>query len=326
MLGTHHKARLLCFALVLCASGQAAAQYDFVGVRAMGMGEARRALATGAEGILTNPSGMSLTRGYSIEAAYAFRIEDLGHTVNISIADSITSKVAAGLYYSFVYGNPKLGRVNWAGGAIDNAIATRTGHATGLVLSLPLGEKFIIGAAVKYFHFDTTLPLPAGALPSTLTLDSVNGITFDVSLLLRVADKFHITAIGQNLWDHSSRETPLTLGLGIAVIPVKTFAITFDTAVNFTGYRNYLGLDPITGQALTSSRITARLGPGLEFTAGGKVPIRAGVVYDSALSSTYLTAGLGYISPSFGVDLSYRGKVAGGVENTLAVSLRIFVN
>jgi hypothetical protein len=315
----------------LCALGAAPAraQDGFVGVRALGMGEARRAIATGAEGILYNPAGMSLTKGYSIEAIYGFSVEDLGHHVNVSVVDSITSRVAAGLFYTFIYTSPKVG-FNWAGGTVEQATLNRQGHATGLALSLPLGDKFILGAAVKYYHFDTIAPLPVVAgvapVPPNLTLDTVNGVTFDVALLFRVAEKFHVTAVGQNLWDHGSRETPLTLGIGLAVIPVKVFTITFDTAINFTGFRNLVGLDPMTGQAQTTARIAARLGPGLEFVAGGKVPIRAGVVYDSGLSSTYLTAGLGYISPQFGADLSYRGKVAGGLENTLALSLRIFVN
>ena len=72
--------RLIAIAVgvsLLAVAGTANAQADFVGVRALGMGEARRAIATGAEGILLNPSGMSLTRGYTIEAIYGFKVEDV---------------------------------------------------------------------------------------------------------------------------------------------------------------------------------------------------------------------------------------------------------
>ena len=44
------------------------------------------------------------------------------------------------------------------------------------------------------------------------------------------------------------------------------------------------------------------------------------------LSATYLTGGTGYLSPSWGIDLAYRGKVQGGIENTLFTGLRVFVN
>jgi len=64
----------------------------------------------------------------------------------------------------------------------------------------------------------------------------------------------------------------------------------------------------------------------IEWLAGNKVPIRAGVVYDSGLPATYLTIGLGYLSTAFGIDLSYRGKVQGGIENFLMLGIRIFID
>jgi hypothetical protein len=201
---------------------------------------------------------------------------------------------------------------------------TRTGHAAGLSLSLALGDKFMLGLTTKYLHIDTTAPLPAGTVPSTLTLDSVNGVTFDFGVLVKLGDRFNIAAVGYNLWDHGSRESPLSLGLGLAYIPVPVFSINFDTVINFTGFQE-LHIAP-DGKVTRDSRTTVRLGPGLEFDAGRKVPIRAGVVYDSGLSATYLTLGLGYLGTSFGVDLSYRLKVDGGLENFLMLGIRLFVD
>src|SRR5512143_1494122 len=105
---------------VVALATPARAQNDFVGTRAMGMGEAMRATATGASGPLLNPAAMSLNKGYVIEGQYGIRIEDLTHFVHLSIVDSITSRVAAGLFYSFLYGQPKLG-FNWAGGQVNSA-------------------------------------------------------------------------------------------------------------------------------------------------------------------------------------------------------------
>src|SRR5262245_41562099 len=221
---------------LLAASTTARAQQDLVGARALGMGEAMRAIATGGQGPLLNPAAMSLIKQYVVEGMYGFRVEDLGHNVTVSIVDSITSCVAAGLFYSFVYAEPKVG-FNWAGGQVTNASLTRTGHAAGLSLSLALGDRFMIGLTTKYLHFDTTAPLPAGTSPSSLTMDKVNGVTWDLSLLVRAGDKFNITAIAYNLWDHGSRESPLSLGIGLAYVPMPVFSITFDTVVNFSGYK-----------------------------------------------------------------------------------------
>jgi hypothetical protein len=194
-----------------------------------------------------------------------------------------------------------------------------------LSLSIPLGDKFILGATAKYLHFDTTAPLPPPTVPDHYTFDSVNGVTFDVGIILRLGDKFHVGLVGYNLWDHGSRESPLSLGIGLAYVPMSTLSVNFDTVINFTGYQSYK-LDEMTGKVSLDQRTTARLGPGLEYLAGQRVPIRAGVVYDSGLPATFLTLGLGYLGSSFGIDLSYRTKVQAGVENFLILGLRLFVD
>src|SRR5205823_557935 len=98
-----------------------------------------------------------------------------------------------------------------------------------------------------------------------------------------------------------------------------------DTLINFTGFKTYR-IDAMTDKVVLDTRVTVRLGPGIEWLIAGKVPLRAGVVYDQGLPATYLTGGIGYLTTSWGVDLGYRGKVQGGIENTLLVGLRIFVN
>jgi hypothetical protein len=113
--------------------------------------------------------------------------------------------------------------------------------------------------------------------------------------------------------------------MGLGFTPVPQLTINFDAVVNFTGYQTY-HLDPTSGKVSLDSRVTGRLGPGLEWLIANKVPIRAGVVYDSGLPGTFVTCGLGYVSTSFGVDLGYRAKVQGGIENFLAVGIRLFVD
>jgi hypothetical protein len=285
------------------------------------MGEAMRAIASGSEGPLLNPAGMTLSRQYVLEGMYGFAAEGVGSLINVSVVDSLTSRVSAGLYYSYVNASPKLG-YDYPGGHIESATATREGHSAGLSLGIPLGERLALGATVKYLHLSTTGPLPQG-VPGTRLLDNADGITFDVGLLLRLSERLNIAEIGYNLWDHHTREAPLALGLGVALVPTPRLSINFDTVIDFT-YQQ-LQVDP-AGNVNLNRRTTVRLGPGLEYFAGGKVPVRAGFIYDGGLPSTYLTLGLGYVSGSFGVDLSYRLKLSGGVENLLVAGVRLFVN
>ena len=318
---------VLC-ALAVCtaSSRRAAAQADFVGTRALGMGEALRANAAGAAGPLLNRAGMSLSKGYVIEASYGIRIEDLGHHAFVSVVDSVTARVAAGLFYEYIHANPKLG-FNWAGGKVTNAELTRQGHAAGLSLSMALADRFLLGATIKYLHFDTSAPLPAGTVPDSLSLDHLNGVTFDVGLLVKVHPKLNVALTGMNLWDHGSRETPASLGIGLAFIPIPSLSIDFDALVNFTGFKTPVYTDETkTVVKSFDFKATARLGPGAEWLIANKVPLRLGVVYDTGLSATYLTAGTGYFGQTWAIDLSYRGKVSGGVENFLMLGVRIFIN
>ncbi len=303
----------------------AKAQEDFVGARALGMGEAMRATASGGQAAILDPSAIALQRQYAIEVMYGIKAETLGHELLVSIVDSVTSRLAAGLYYEYINSQPKLG-FNWAGGRIERGQLHREGHVASLSLAVPLG-RFILGSNIKYVNIDVNGDLPKGTSPSTLEFDSVNGVTFDVSLLLQASSKFNVAVIGYNLWDHGSRETPLSLGMALGFVPSQIVVINFDAVLNFTGYKS-LNVDNTVTPAKTSQggKTTGRMGLGTEIFLGRKVPLRFGAVYDTALTSTYLTGGIGYMSTMFGVDLGYRGKVQGGVENMAMVGLRFFVN
>ncbi len=307
--------------LGLLAEGSAFAQEDFVGVRALGMGEAMRASATGAEAALLNPAAMSLVKQYVIEAQYGLRVEDLGHHTSVAIVDSITTRVGASLYYNFAYSSPKFGFV-WPGGFVKDGAATRIVHVAGLALSVPIGEKVILGATTKYVYSTFTAPLPMGSMPTAVSFGGVNGVTWDASMLLRLG-KFNLTTIGYNLWDHGSRETPLGLGMAVAVIPVPELTLNFDSVVNFTGYQS-LRYDK-DNNPVYDTRITARIGAGLEYTIKQKVPIRLGYTYDSGRPASFVSVGLGYVSNLFGIDVGYRSQVQGGRENFIMTGLRIFV-
>src|SRR5262249_7582985 len=157
---------------------------------------------------------------------------------------------------------PKLG-FNWAGGQVNSASLTRTGHAAGVSLSMALGDPFMIGVTTKYLHLDTTAPLPAGTTPSSPTPHPLHRGHRGLALLVRLGDKFNITTVAYNLWDHGSRESPLSLGIGLAYVPLPILSITFDTVVNFTGYRERVEDPKDPSKVRIEDRITARLGPGI---------------------------------------------------------------
>ncbi len=73
----------------------------------------------------------------------------------------------------------------------------------------------------------------------------------------------------------------------------------------------------------------ARYGGGGELflrTSSGQTgfPIRAGALRDNYLDATYLSAGLGFSTMSFGVDIGGRKSISGSNETMVLASIRLF--
>ena len=78
-----------------------------------------------------------------------------------------------------------------------------------------------------------------GTVPRSLTLDTVNGVTFDVGMMVRLGDRFNIGA--HRLQPVGSRQ-PRVAALARrrpGLHPDSALSINFDTVINFTGYQNY---------------------------------------------------------------------------------------
>ncbi len=320
-------AQLLAIAALVCSTGTrpAAAIEDVLTPRAIAMGDSLIADASGALGPLLNPAGMTLRRSYTIEAMYGFRVQDTGSMLTAAIIDSVTSKVSAGVFYTFVHGSPHF-RFN--SNSDQLASATREGHETGLALALPLGDYFSFGITTKYTRIATTAPNPAydpvanPTAPPTLVTDSststasADGFTLDVGTSLRLGDSFALGVVGYNLVPLRSIDAPIALGTGAAYHLGTALTIAADFVVDFNKYRNL-------GDGNTF--ISYKVGGGLEWLAGGKVAIRAGSYWDGGRPATYISAGLAYVGQSFAVDVAYKQEVQHGVDSTILAGVRVFL-
>ena len=296
---------LLASVLALTAPPRSAgAIEDLISPRSMAMGNSLRADATGALGPQLNPAGMAMKRGYSIELMYGFRVQDVGSNLNLSIVDSITSKVAAGVYYSFVWSRPKLHLIPNGGTTVVTPDVTREGHETGVALALPLGDKFGLGVTMKYLTVSTTATAQKGladlkcATPldgtdtvmggkaytcvlddSSLAGNSIaRGFSIDAGISARLGDKFQVGLVGYNLIPLRSVEAPIGMGLGLAFKPTPMFTIALDTVIQFNQWNDYSTSTP----TMYGNRfVTGRLGGGIEWLIIGKVPLRLGYLWDS---------------------------------------------
>ena len=289
-------AGLLAASAVTSAGGMARADadalIDHLGPREIAVGEARRATAVGAQAVSMNPAGLPLTRELVFEGGYGYRLSDEASLVGVSACDS-TNAVPGCFFYQYVTATPELGGME----------SHRRSHTAGLTLSKELGEYVILGAAVRYFDFESDV----------MGEEDASGINWDIGGVARLTDMINIGVVGYNLYGEESSQYPRAIGGGAAIRPVAPLSISFDGLWN-------LDTDDSTG----------RYGGGLEWFfsgSGGQTgyPVRAGAVHDVALDGTYVTAGLGLTTMKIGFDVGGRMQVDGeGDEKLIIASLRVF--
>ena len=265
---------------------------------------------------------MVLRRAYTLEAMYGFRVQDTGSNLLASIIDSVTSKVAAGVYYSYVHSSP-----HFSFSGTGPADATRDGHETGLSLAVPLGDVFAIGLTAKYIRITTDAANPAFDPQKNSMSAAAHPRLHPRRRLGRrlYARRRHAAAARTIVCPRCGRQKrraaaqhrgAISLGTGAAYHIGETVTLAADFVVNFNQYKH-----PDTGTNLVSYNV----GGAFEWLIAGKVALRARSYWDSGRPGTYVTSGLAYVGQSFAVDVGYKQQVAGGVESLIVAGVRVFL-
>jgi len=258
------------------------------------MGESLRAAATGSLSTTQNPAGAALAKSYVIEGGYGYRPEDHSNIEAVSICDSVTSRVAACLAYDHLSAD-----LTTAGQG------DRSRHEVGLTLATPLGEKFAIGVTQRYVSYTEE---PTGALAN----NSHDGYQLDAGMTLRLTPTLAVAAVGYNLIGNDDAQYARALGFGMAFNLLPTLLVAADGRYDFAASNG-------------------RYGGGAEYIFSGAdgqqgVPLRLGYVYDAGLGTSYLTGGLGFMTPRVAIDVGARTQVAGpGNEFMIQAGLRLFL-
>jgi hypothetical protein len=282
----------------LLAPGTArAGDPDALPPRVLGMGGALRAAATGDAGPLLNPSGISLLRSYALEASYEHVAPSAGHVGHVSVVDSTSAfNVGGALYYTYATAAPE-------------AAPAPSRHEGGLSLSLPLGERIMLGGTAKYVRARRDGSGLTPALPDEHT----SGITFDAGLTVRPVPSVSLGVVGYSLRDMKLPEAPLSLGWGIGFTPIPELLVAFDGVVDFTTY------DDQRGNALS-------LMGGGEYAFANRLAVRAGGGYDGLRKNGYGSLGFSFLSELGAIDLAARRDVSGEVKATfVGIAGRLFV-
>jgi hypothetical protein len=259
--------------------------------RGLAMGTGVRASSAGTSALAYNPANLSLARLYHIESGVTYDPGAGRFGVNAGIVDSTTDVVSAGMSFRALMGDGDGGY-----GGYDGRLS----------LGMGLGEAVSLGLSGRYLTYSRT-----GQLPPGVTSDRVaRGFTLDAALRVSPAPGFHIAVLGMNLIDLETALAPLQVGGSASYTMGGVFTIGADTLVNLSR-----GVD---GTPLL-------VGGGVEWLTGGRVPLRAGYVWDELRATHVFTAGLGYVDPKIGIDLSLRQDVAGQNDTLMMASVRYFV-
>ena len=282
------------FAGLAASAGAQSVGPDILSPRAIAMGEALRAAATGALSTILNPAGVVLTRSYVLEGSYGYRPEDHSNIQSISVCDSVTTRVGACLYYTHLSGDLTL-----------DGQGSRYRHEVGLTTAVPLSDALSIGITNKYVSYNEQPP-------SVTVADlSHSGFILDAGLNFRAIPSVSVAFVGYNLFGGDDALFSRSIGFGLAwnLSPQLLFAAD-----------GRYDLEHDHG----------RWGGGAEYMISGGdgqqgFPLRLGYVYDSSESSSSITGGLGFMTPRVAIDLGGRKQVSHGDELMLQLSLRLFL-
>jgi hypothetical protein len=310
--------RIAVVVVVVLAAGAARAQ-DFVGTRAMSLSEAYRATATGNDAIDFNPAGLGVIPRYAVELNYQLDVDKNEHTADISVVDSKTSAVAAGLSYTF-----------------DAQFAQRRAlqHKATLALAYaPLAKLLSVGAGLKYVNVSDAF---AG--------NYLNALSADLGFLSHLPFGVSVAGVGYNLIPIQSQRAPISAGFGLNLDMGPISALIFGGAPSLGAMPNAAGLPttatlgdpqgPLAGLTLegdwnidfaTLYGIKHRLSAGGEYLAFGMIPLRGGYLWDQATNDQQVSVGAGFIVPYFGLDVGFRQSVLHANTRVFAIGLKFFL-
>jgi predicted porin len=294
--------RLLSLAALCLAGGAVAAEPppplgvpDLVGPRTLAL-QSGIALASGNEALFLNPAALAARRRY---VADTFFLTDRRPGLSGSsrqqdwfggaVEDASTTKVAAGLAYA------------------RGLKGTETGTLLRLGLASAVSEGVYLGLQGNYYDLH-------GRSDAGVRIKSA--FNLDAGLFYQVTPTVAIGGTAYNLLGAKREERGvLPRGYGAGVVAGK------DTSLQVAADWRY-DLDRISPKG---KKKTNRFSIGAEYLFSGAVPLRAGFEIDETSKTNWWSAGAGYVTTRFGIDLGYRQSTTDPKAKTIGVGLKVYV-
>jgi len=252
--------------------------------RGLALGTGSRANAIGTSALLYNAANLPLARVYHVETIFGYLAGERAYTLGGAVADSISNKIAAGLYSRRLFGGGSRPYDGWE---------------TRLSLGMPISDAIGIGVSGRYFKLERS--------SRSSNFVTRKGFTMDVSVRVTPMDGLNIAALGYNLLDRHTSLAPTLLGGSVAYSFSDRISLGADFLADIT----------------TFDHVTYLAGGGVELLISDTVPVRVGYRHDTGRGIGRLTGSIGYVDQSFGIDLAFSQHVVGNEDGTqLLLSVR----
>lgn len=281
----------LLMAFLAGASADFGVYDEFRGVRSLAMGGAQRGLGTSNDTLYFNPAGMALTKRYGIDFQYGYSPFDKLTHYNFSAVDSKSGPVAGAMGYTFDRGDKN-------NETLLHRITLGTAYAIGEGISLGVATKNVRGTYLKN-----------GAKKN------ISLYTGDLGLSLALAQGFALGAAYHNvIKTEEPKLVPPTASGGLA-FNYGPLTLVADLLVNLR----------------RSQHRTTSYHAGAEFFVADMFPLRVGfqrlpyVITGKNKFENRLSAGVGWITSSGGIDVSYEQSLQRDKLWQLVSALKFFL-
>jgi hypothetical protein len=271
--------------------------------RGVSLGTGVRANAVSSQAHVDNPANLPLGGVAHLESftGYQPKLERVG--AGLTVVDSMTSKLAAGISARGLFG--------------DNEAGENSGWEGRISLGLPIIQMLSIGTSARYANFTTSDPnaRPERPIEEGMPADHVYKLnrffTMDAAATLRPFEGFSIAGLAYNLVKTDSPLAPLMVGGGVAFAK-DMVSLGGDVLVDLNKHGQFSGPKPV-------------FGGGIEVLVQLVAPLRLGYQYDTGRHQHAVTAGVGYVDQRFGALLSLRQLVGDYKDTMLFSALQYFI-